>query len=188
MTQPEALRLADLIDENPEAALVVKAAAAELRRLHALLGKANALCRIRLDRIEKLEAVMENAQGELERISLVQTGIGIQAQPVAKREPEIAIGLDAIHKLQQSIAQERQQQPVACQHTWVDESSKRQSAWRCSKCNAYAFMDPPPRQPLTDEEISKLWDEHKCPLFGRQGINPTEFARAIEAAHNIKEN
>lgn len=33
--QPEALRLADLIDENSEAPLVVKAAAAELRRLHA---------------------------------------------------------------------------------------------------------------------------------------------------------
>ena len=33
-TQPEALRLADLIDERPDAALVVKDAAAELRRLH----------------------------------------------------------------------------------------------------------------------------------------------------------
>jgi hypothetical protein len=44
-----------------------------------------------------------------------------------------------------------------------------------------------PRQPLTDSEISKLWDEHTCPLFGRQGINPTEFARAIEVAHGIKE-
>ena len=32
-TQPEALRLADLIDERPDAPLVVKAAAAELRRL-----------------------------------------------------------------------------------------------------------------------------------------------------------
>lgn len=32
--QPEALRLADLINERPDAPLVVKAAAAELRRLH----------------------------------------------------------------------------------------------------------------------------------------------------------
>lgn len=34
--QHEALRLADLIDERPDAPLVVKAAAAQLRRLHAL--------------------------------------------------------------------------------------------------------------------------------------------------------
>jgi hypothetical protein len=66
----------------------------------------------------------------------------------------------------------------------------------CRECLTYNghqegcshYTSPPKRKPLTDEQISKLWDEHTCPLFGRQGINPTEFARAIEAAHNIKEN
>ena len=46
----------------------------------------------------------------------------------------------------------------------------------------------PKRKPLSDEEISNLWDGHVVPVFGKNGINPIVFARAIEAAHNIKEN
>jgi hypothetical protein len=38
---------------------------------------------------------------------------------------------------------------------------------------------------LTDEEISDLWDGHTVPVFGKTGINPIVFARAIEAAHGI---
>lgn len=34
---------------------------------------------------------------------------------------------------------------------------------------------------LTDEEISSLWDGHIVPVFGKNGINPIVFARAIEA-------
>ena len=45
----------------------------------------------------------------------------------------------------------------------------------------------PQRKPLTDEEISSLWDGHTVPVFGEIGINPIVFARAIEAAHGIKE-
>lgn len=37
------------------------------------------------------------------------------------------------------------------------------------------------RNPLTDEEISDLWDGHVVPVFGKNGINPIVFARAIEA-------
>jgi hypothetical protein len=39
------------------------------------------------------------------------------------------------------------------------------------------------RKPLTDEQISSLWDDHTVPVFGKTGINPIVFARAIEAAH-----
>ena len=39
---------------------------------------------------------------------------------------------------------------------------------------------------LTDEEIRNLWDGHVIPVFGKNGINPIVFARAIEAAHGIK--
>ena len=42
------------------------------------------------------------------------------------------------------------------------------------------------RKPLTDEEIRNLWDGHVVPVFGKNGINPIVFARAIEAAHGIK--
>ena len=44
------------------------------------------------------------------------------------------------------------------------------------------------RNPLSDEEIRNLWDGHVVPVFGKNGINPIVFARAIEAAHGIKEN
>jgi hypothetical protein len=35
-------------------------------------------------------------------------------------------------------------------------------------------------QGLTDDEISSLWDGHIVPVFGKNGINPIVFARAIE--------
>ena len=34
---------------------------------------------------------------------------------------------------------------------------------------------------LTEEEINSLWDGHVVPVFGKNGINPIVFARAIEA-------
>ena len=43
----------------------------------------------------------------------------------------------------------------------------------------------PKRKPLTDVQISHIWDRHIAPVFGKNGINPVVFARAIEAAHGI---
>jgi hypothetical protein len=61
-----ALQLADeLINSN-----VGWRAATELRKLHDLLGKANALCRIRLDRIEKLETENKFLQSKLDALML----------------------------------------------------------------------------------------------------------------------
>lgn len=37
-------------------------------------------------------------------------------------------------------------------------------------------------EPLTNEEIDKMWDSHIVPVFGKKGINPIVFARAVEAA------
>ena len=58
--QTEALRLAELLEWDNTHDLRVQAAA-ELRRLHDLLGKANALCRICAKRI----TVLETANAEL---------------------------------------------------------------------------------------------------------------------------
>ncbi len=55
--QPEALRLADELDDGDYDH--TRQAADELRRLHDLLGKANALNRIRAGRVQKLEAANE---------------------------------------------------------------------------------------------------------------------------------
>ena len=46
-----------------------------------------------------------------------------------------------------------------------------------------AYATPPQRKPLTDEEIWRIW--HGQPKDG--AITVTAFARAIEAAHGIKE-
>jgi hypothetical protein len=94
--------------------------------------------------------------------------------------------------LHEAIQQAEQTKPVAWMSpSWVNPNTR---GWASDSFEAIPiegwiplYTAPPQRKPLTGEEISKLWDEHTCPLFGRQGINPTEFARAIEVAHGIKE-
>lgn len=34
---------------------------------------------------------------------------------------------------------------------------------------------------MKPEQISSIWDAHTVPVFGKTGINPIVFARAIEA-------
>ena len=34
---------------------------------------------------------------------------------------------------------------------------------------------------LSDEQISRMWDAHTVPVFGKTGINPIVFARDIES-------
>jgi hypothetical protein len=55
-------------------------------------------------------------------------------------------------------------------------SSRCEGAW-----NIPVYTSPPQRKPLTDDEIVNLSDLHS----GCYGT--TDFARAIEAAHGIKE-
>jgi len=40
--------------------------------------------------------------------------------------------------------------------------------------------------PLTDAEIAAAWEGHTVPVFGKTGINPIVFARAIEAARDAQ--
>lgn len=70
----EALRLADLIDKVPYRG--THEAAAELRRLHDLLGKANALCRIRADRIKEMEALNAELVEALRALANADFGAG----------------------------------------------------------------------------------------------------------------
>ena len=44
------------------------------------------------------------------------------------------------------------------------------------------------RKPLTDEEIDRLWSQSLADTEGETYLPLREFARAIEAAHGIKEN
>ena len=94
---------------------------------------------------------MTNAAGELEPVTLVQTGVGIE-KPEQKAKPITADEMSA----------------------WVEDT------WK--KCQAEAWRE---RKPLTDEEIGLLttgddWAHLETPALAK-------FARAIEAAHGIRE-
>jgi hypothetical protein len=80
-----------------------------------------------------------------------------------------------------------EQKPVAWK--WKERVNNEFDSWvvTASEPPPYAIERHPlytaPRkwQGLTDEEIGSLWDGHVVPVFGKNGINPIVFARAIEA-------
>lgn len=90
----------------------------------------------------------------------------------------------AIAACREALAQKDEQEPVA---VYVGES------WSGSVVRLYddlpletpLYTAPPKRQPLTDVQISHIWDKHIAPVFGKNGINPVVFARAIEDHHGI---
>jgi hypothetical protein len=90
----------------------------------------------------------------------------------------------AINALRQAIEQAEQQEPVA----WISHSDSLLSWDKFYDHMEPLYTAPPQRQPLTDEEISNLWDGHTVPVFGKTGINPIVFARAIEAKLREKNN
>ena len=59
------------------------------------------------------------------------------------------------------------------------------------KDESMLYTSPPQRKPLTDEQIAEMWLEilGSTPPSGihEDGLQPWRFARAIEAAHGIKE-
>jgi hypothetical protein len=51
------------------------------------------------------------------------------------------------------------------------------------------YASPPAqRKPLTDEEVDRLWSQSMADTAGETYLPLREFARAIEAAHGLKEN
>ena len=68
MSKPEALRLADAL-ESDLSDITGHKAAAELRRLHDMLGKANAIARIRAERIDELLDALRQALPLLQELS-----------------------------------------------------------------------------------------------------------------------
>ena len=97
----------------------------------------------------------------------------------------------AITSLRQSIADLEKQEPVA----WITQNGKGWLRWHRKEDaelnkNSVPLYTHPQRKPLTVEKILHLVDTHvgapsmSYPLDNSDWIN---FARAIEAAHNIKE-
>jgi hypothetical protein len=98
----------------------------------------------------------------------------------------------AEHAMQevQRLGQEIEQEPVAwvaeavCDGQYID-GRPRKIWWECKKGVGTAFYTTPPqRKPLTDEQIFVIKHNWITTPFA----NHLDFARAIEAAHGIKEN
>jgi len=92
----------------------------------------------------------------------------------------------AITALRTAIEQAEKQEPVA----WMDASETALS-WENYLDGMKPLYTAPPaaqRQPLTDDRIGQIIEQCKITLVNYcSGEKQTEFARAIEAAHGIKE-
>ena len=99
--------------------------------------------------------------------------------------PEVESAITAIRE---ALAQP-EQEPVA----WITKNGKGWLRWHRPEDNEKnkdsipLYTTPPHRKPLTDDEIDKLpWEPHEGnPMTFAEGLR--YFARAIEAAHGIKE-
>ena len=97
----------------------------------------------------------------------------------------------AITSLRQAIADFDKQEPIGCTD---DEGNAYQYGYTGPKFapNIQLYANPQPkREPLTDEQIRKLKTTYQlnAERLGRpiDDTRLTKFARAIEAAHGIKE-
>jgi hypothetical protein len=93
---------------------------------------------------------------------------------------------DTAHRAGGMSMAQPEQEPVAWR--WKERINSDFDSWviTSSEPPPYAvekqplYTAPPQRKPLTDEQISRIWGSYLS-----RGL---EFARAIEAAHGIKEN
>jgi hypothetical protein len=115
-----------------------------------------------------------------------------------------SVGDKAITSLRQAIEQAEQAQPVAFEIRAFNitqalvkrpdvAQEKADVLERGFGSDADVTIVPlytaPPRQPLTDEQIEAMWQQYckRWKTGEKIVINFVDFARAIEAAHGIKE-
>jgi hypothetical protein len=95
----------------------------------------------------------------------------------AKRNPQHVGWVEPLYTLSAALAEPVQEQPIC------DECGRKKAdgwALYCVDCVAPVFA-PPPMKPLSDEEIERLLSKHE------RDYAMVKFARAVEAAHGIKE-
>ena len=94
--------------------------------------------------------------------------------------------MPAAHALRTAIAKAEKQEPVAWM--WKDgtmtfDADRADGTWT----PLYTTQPAAQRQPLTEEQIDDIWTRY-CDEMGEASINDAyDIARAIEAAHGIKE-
>jgi len=92
-----------------------------------------------------------------------------------------------------------QQEPVYVQLRYKDDEgywspwgtpldpSLRNKKWAPEFEMRLLYDEPPAREPLTDDEIGVIWEQQRARPFKTHGEDRVAFARAIEAAHGIKD-
>jgi hypothetical protein len=121
----------------------------------------------------------------LEALELAHPRFGIATE---KHKQAITAIKEALreHALRevQRLGQEIEQEPVVgitAIRTWFKDGRVVTQ----TLCNSWVDTTPPQRKPLTDEQIEDAWRKVETGDF-YDCVQP--FARAIEAAHGIKEN
>jgi len=94
-------------------------------------------------------------------------------------------GYKAIKALEEALAKQEQSEPVAWElgaEVYWGNSPEMSDYVRKEGTPLYTTPQPPQRKPLTDEEIGAILEG-----VNAYGTRLYTFARAIEAAHGIKE-
>jgi len=100
------------------------------------------------------------------------------AEPIKWHTPTVA-NLDRIPLFtKEALAQT--QEPVA---HWSDCAVHSEPAYPKGECDCGGFATPPQRKPLTIGDVKIIWQN----LDVREGVI-MGLVRAVEAAHDIKEN
>jgi hypothetical protein len=111
---------------------------------------------------------------------------------ISIKSDDLSIKSEKAMREVQRLGQEIEQEPVAWQ--WLTTAHFRKKLPKDAEKGAWnpLYTTPQQRKPLTDDEIAELW----LPIYAstptsgihEDGLMPWRLARAIEAAHGIKEN